>query len=151
LKIVGKDAKDQQTTTEMVKLINTKLEAGWKANNIVPSRWATDEEFIRRASLDLIGRIATPDEIAKYLSQPADTRRSWLIEHLLASDEYPKHWADLWTNWLLSRSGIFGKGVYHAEMKEWLEDQFAQNKSYNEIVTKLITATGKNNEPGNGA
>jgi hypothetical protein len=148
--IVGKDPEDQRITTEMVKVINTRLEAKWKENNIIHSRWATDEEFLRRASLDLIGRVATPDEYVAFMNHTADTRRSWLIEHLLASDEYPRHWADLWTNWLLGRSGLFGRGLYHTEMKEWLEDQFAQNKPYTEIVTKLITATGKNNEPGNG-
>src|SRR2546425_115933 len=43
------------------RLINEKLEAGYKANNITPSKPCTDYEFIRRATLDIIGRIATPE------------------------------------------------------------------------------------------
>jgi hypothetical protein len=149
LTIVGKDPKDAETTAEMVKIINEKLAEGWTANKVVQSRWADDHEYIRRASLDIIGRVATPKEIADYMKQPASTRRSWLVEQLLASDEYPRHWADSWSNWLLSRSGIFGSGRYHEEMKKWLEDEFAQNKPYSDIVYKLITASGKNDENGN--
>ena len=148
LTIVGKDAKDQQTTAEIVKLINTKLAEGWTANKLVQTHWADDHEYIRRATLDIIGRIATTEEIAVYMKEPVATRRSLLVERLLSSDEYPRHWADSWSNWLLTRTGIFGRGRYRDEMKKWLEDEFAQNKPYNEIVYKLITATGKNDENG---
>jgi len=57
----------------------------------------------------------------------------------------------MWSNWTLSRSGLFGRGLYRDKMKEWLQDQFAQNKPYNEIVEKLLTASGKNTDEGNGA
>ena len=151
LTIVGKDSQDQGTTAEMVKLINTKIADGWVANKVVPSRWADDYEFIRRVSLDIIGRIAKPEEIAAFLKDPAATRRSLLIERLLASDEYPRHWSDMWANWLLTRTGVFGRGKYREAMKEWLEDQFAQNKAYSEIVQSLLTATGPNTDGKTGA
>ena len=61
--------------------------------------------FIRRASLDIIGRIAKPEEIREYMKDSKETRRSKLIDRLLDSDEYPRHWANLWANWLLSRAG----------------------------------------------
>src|SRR5215469_12506458 len=50
-----------------VKVINDQIEAEWKANNLKPSDRCSDFEFIRRASLDIIGRIATPQEIKVYL------------------------------------------------------------------------------------
>jgi hypothetical protein len=133
---------------EMTKVIDTKLEAGWKANKITPSHFCDDYDFIRRASLDIIGRIATPEEIERYLKDPAEKRRSMLIERLLKHDDYPRHWANLWANWLLTRSGDFGRGKYHEQMQVWLEDQFAQNKPYNEMVRKLLTAKGKNADNG---
>jgi hypothetical protein len=133
---------------DMVKSINDKLEAGWKANTVTPSHYCTDYEFIRRASLDIIGRIATPAEIEVYMKDPEATRRSLLIERLLSHEEYAQHWADVWTNWLLSRSGVFGRGTYHEQLNEWLKDQFAQNRTYDQIVTDLLTAKGKNTENG---
>lgn len=133
---------------EMSKLINDRLQAAWETNKIVPSAYVDDYEFIRRASLDIIGRVATPDEIRAYLKDPIDKRRSMLIERLLKHEDYARHWANLWTNWLLTRAGDFGKGKYHEQTTVWLEDQFAQNKPYHEMVTKLLTASGKNSDNG---
>jgi hypothetical protein len=146
LTIVSKD-KDKDVI-DTVKMINEKLAAGWKANNIVHSRWADDYEFLRRASLDIIGRIATPAEIHEYFVAPRETRRSLLIDRLLAKPEYASHWANVWTNWLLTRSGIFGRGMYHEQTQKWLKDQFALNRPYDQIVRDLITASGKNSDNG---
>ncbi|MFO0877187.1 MAG: DUF1549 domain-containing protein [Gemmataceae bacterium] len=133
---------------EMSKVINDKVEASWKANKITPSHYVDDYEFIRRASLDIIGRIARPDEIKKYMSDPEEKRRSMLIDRLLKHEDYARHWANLWSNWLLTRAVPFGRGKYHDQTTVWLEDQFAQNKPYHEMVTKLLTASGKNSDNG---
>jgi hypothetical protein len=98
---------------EVVQRLDDKLAAAWKENKLTPSDSATDHEFIRRASLDVIGRIPTPDEIEKYLRYPELTRRSQVIDDLLAGDEYAERWAGLWADWLLGRTGIFGRGRYH--------------------------------------
>jgi hypothetical protein len=133
---------------EMVTVINTKLEAGWKANKITPAAYCDDYEFLRRASLDIVGRIAKPDEIRQYMKDPPELRRSLLVDRLLAHEDYARHWANLWSNWLLTRAGAFGRGMYKEQMTVWLEDQFAQNKPFSELVTKLLTAKGKNTENG---
>ncbi len=131
---------------EVVGIINSKLEAGWKENKLIPSESCTDNEFIRRASLDIVGRIAKPDEVAQFLKDPQQYRRSLLIDRLLKSPDYAIHWGNVWTNWLLSRSGSFGHGTYHEQMTVWLQDQFSLNAPHHEIVTKLVTAKGKNSE-----
>jgi hypothetical protein len=127
-----------------VRVINEMLADGWKKNQVTPSRQATDAEFIRRATLDIVGRIAKPEELAQFYKDPETTRRSLLIDRLLDNEDYPRHWANMWANWLLGRSGPFGRGQYHEQMTLWLEDQFAENKPYSEIVTKLLTAVSKN-------
>ncbi len=144
LTIVGKDNAQVTQTENQVKFINDKLEAQWKAEKVVPSRYADDYEFIRRASLNVIGRIATPEEIKTFLKDPEKKRRSMLIERLLSSEDYPRHWANLWSNWMLTRSGAFGRGEYHDEMNLWLEDQFASNVPYDKIVEAVLTAQGDN-------
>jgi hypothetical protein len=144
---------------DVTRLINEKLEAGYKANNITPAGRCTDYEFIRRATLDIIGRIATPEEIDHFMKDPAEKRRAMLIDRLLGkgtdakenskyTEEYARHWANVWANWLLGRSGIFGRGEYHKQMETWLEDQFAQNRPYSLLVTDLLTAKGKNSDNG---
>jgi hypothetical protein len=144
------DPQELGRLTEMVALINKMSEDKWKENEIIPSRFADDYEFIRRASLDILGRIAKPEEIREFLKDPKETRRAKLINRLLESDEYPRRWADLWTNWLLSRSGIFGRGVYHDSLATWLEDQFASNKPYPSLVKSLIAAKGDNKDTQDG-
>src|SRR5262249_28542804 len=67
--------------------------------------------------------------------------------------------ANIWSNWLLSRSGTFGRGPYHEELATWLEDQFATNRPHHEIVRELLTAKGHTHDvkkddkiiPGNPA
>lgn len=148
-KIVGKTAEETQITTESVKLINEKLIEAWKTQKVQPARFCDDHEFIRRASLDIIGRIATAEEIKKYMARDAAVRRSQLVEDLLAHEDFPKHWSTLLTNWLLTRAGTFGSGKYHQDTQTWLEDKFAANTPYHELVRELITAKGDNDKnPG---
>src|SRR5436305_14597533 len=65
--------------------IDLELARSWQTHGLKPSRLATDEEFIRRATLDIIGRIATPEEIRRFQNDPALVRRARLTERLVAS------------------------------------------------------------------
>ncbi|HXG08279.1 MAG TPA: DUF1549 domain-containing protein [Gemmataceae bacterium] len=134
--------------TETVQLINTRLEEGWKANKLTPSPLCSDYDFIRRASLDIIGRIARPEELQQFFRDPPQTRRALLIERLLKSEEYARNWANIWANWLLTRSGVFGRGDYREQMVLWLEDQLANNRPYDQMVRDLLTASGSNRTNG---
>jgi hypothetical protein len=149
----GTDQRDAET----IAMINKKLDAAWKENKLTPSKLCDDHEFIRRASLDIIGRIASLKEIEQYFKDPAPTRRALLIERLLKRDEFAHNWANIWTNWLLTRSGVFGRGKYREQMVIWLEEEFNRKDDvkasklgyrYHTMVRKLLTATGKNEDNG---
>lgn len=147
---LGQAAGAGSDLAEVVQLINTKMREGWAANKITPSARASDYEFIRRASLDIIGRIARPDEIARFLRDPAGTRRALLIDRLLAHPEYAENWANVWTVWLLTRSGSVDniRRIYHLQMHRWLEEHFQKNTSHKQLVMELLSATGKTNDNG---
>ncbi len=141
--------------SEQVSYINQLIAAKWneakeKKDRIVPSLRCTDSEFIRRASLDIIGRIPNQKEIDQYFHDPIPTRRALLIDRLLKSDDYVRHWANVWTVWLMSRSGSVdpNRSKNHEMMRLWLEDKFARERNYKEIVTELLTATGKSDQNG---
>jgi hypothetical protein len=134
---------------EQISAINQEIEKKWQENKITPSARCTDYEFIRRASLDIIGRIARPEEIRQFMKDPAQKRRSMLIERLLTSDEYAKNWANIWKVWLLTRSGALAPTtqIYHEQMQVWLEEQFAKDEvGFDQMVTELVSATGKTND-----
>ena len=131
---------------QVVANINEEIEKKWKENKVEPSDRCSDYEFIRRASLDLIGRIARRREIDEFMKDPPRRRRSLLIERLLASDEYAGNMANLWTALLLTRSGA---KKYHEEMHAWLQEQFQKpDATWSRISTELLTASGKTSENG---
>lgn len=129
---------------KQVNKINELIRANWIANKVNPSERCTDYEFIRRASLDIIGRIATESEIAQFMSQPATTRRSWLVEKLLAKPEFGENFAEVWTAMLLTRSG--SKKLYQNQMREWLKVQFNAESSA-ETKDSANSQNLKDNDP----
>ncbi len=60
---------------------------------IKPSAPCTDREFIRRVYLDVIGVLPTPDEVTRFLDEPAKTRRDRAIDALLERPEFYDFWA----------------------------------------------------------
>jgi len=110
---------------EPTMLINEYLQKAWKDNSITPSERCTDYEFIRRLSLDIIGRVATVAEIEKFMKDPADSRREKLIDRMLTGElkaEYASNWATLWTHALMTRTG---PQLYRRQIHLWLEDLFS--------------------------
>ena len=151
--------------------INELIKANWIGNKVNPSERCTDYEFIRRVSLDLVGRIATENEIAAYMKQSASTRRAWLVENLLRNPECGENLANMWTVMLLTRTG--SRKTYQEQMREWLTEQFNAKEGapvvpgkttpstagkgprgsagtggadWSKIVTAMLTASGKTNE-----
>ena len=75
---------DGKPTPDLDAFINDKLAEAWKANSLQVAPRCDDYEFIRRVSVDIIGRIATVEEIDKYMKDPANNRRALLVDRLLA-------------------------------------------------------------------
>jgi hypothetical protein len=114
-----------------------------------------DAEFLRRASLDVIGRIATVEEFDRYFEDPPESRRGRLVERLLHQPEYARFWANRWATWLTSVSeGISPEAArraptYRASLTRWLEKELRSEKaSYQATVERLLTATGSPEENG---
>lgn len=130
-------------------IINEQLAKFWGANNVRPSRKATDNEFVRRLFLDILGRIPSAWEVKDYLADYAPNKRAKLINRLLNDKhyalEFEDHWADVWTTLLLTRSG---NRTYHEQLHVFLETEFSKNRPWDQIVRTLLTATGENNDKG---
>ncbi len=72
---------DQLGTTQA---INFYISAGWeKAGIKTPAAKSTDSEFLRRCFLDLIGRIATADEVLDFEQDKNKDKRAKLVKRLL--------------------------------------------------------------------
>ena len=108
---------------------------------VTPSDPAPDTTFHRRAYLDVIGRLPTPDETRRFLADRDPAKRDKLIDALLERPEYADFWANKWADLIRPnpyRVGI--KAVYNLDA--WLRDCFRKNKPYDEFVRELLTAQG---------
>jgi hypothetical protein len=140
-----------------------------------PAARATDHEFLRRAFIDLVGRIPTVEEVIDFERDASSDKRVKLVRRLLYDDGYtPKtrtgqpvtvgkkeplrvdyaaqwadHWADLWAVWLMTRTG---HPDYRDQMRVWLAYQLSKGTSHKDMVVKLLTATGTvgGAKPGDG-
>jgi len=113
----------------------------WAESGVTPAPAASDREFLRRAYLDLVGRIPTPIEIGFHERRPATSRRSSTVDRLLASDEYASYWADVYVDLLLPEA-VRRKPRYSQGLHQWLADAFSQGRPYDELVHDLVTAEG---------
>ena len=66
-----------------------------KREGIQPSEISEDTEFLRRAHLDMTGRIPTPEEVLDFLKDGSSTKRQKKIEELLASEDYLDYWSGM--------------------------------------------------------
>jgi Protein of unknown function (DUF1553)/Protein of unknown function (DUF1549)/Bacterial Ig-like domain (group 2) len=114
-----------------------------KAMGVPPSPLTTDEAFLRRVYLDVIGILPTAAEARAFLARPD---RAQLIDSLLARDEYNDFWALKWGDLLRIKSEypvrVWPKAV--AVYYQWVHDSLAANKPYDQFARELLTATGSN-------
>src|SRR5262249_2158259 len=99
--------------------------------NLTPSEPAGDATFHRRAFLDVIGRLPTPDETRAFLADTDAKKREKLIDALLARPEYADFWANKWTDLLRPNAYHVGiKATYNLD--QWLRRSFRENKPYDQ-------------------
>jgi hypothetical protein len=121
-----------------------------KLLNIQPSDLCTDQEFLRRASLDLCGVLPSPDETRAFLASKDANKRSQLIDRLLDRPEFADWWTLKWADVLrCNRKTIQPKGVH--VYQHWLHEKIAANVPFDRLVRELLTANGSTfaNPPAN--
>ena len=111
--------------------------------NIVPSKPASDSQFLRRAYIDVIGRQPTSDEARDFLQDPNPEKRIALIDALLERPEYADNWANKWAD--LLRPNPYRVGIKAVlSLDTWIRDAFRQNLPYDQFVRGVLTARGSN-------
>jgi hypothetical protein len=121
-----------------------------KMLSIAPSDLCTDQEFVRRAYLDLCGILPTPEEVGAFLASADPQKRAKLIDALLERPEYADFWTLKWSDVLRSnRKTIQLKGTH--VFQEWIREQIAGNRPFDQVVRDLLTADGSTfaNPPAN--
>jgi hypothetical protein len=120
------------------KLVNAKL----KKLRITPSELCTDEVFLRRAYVDIIGVLPTVEEYARFMNEKSPDKREKLVDELLGRKEFAELWVLKWAELLQIRSS---NAVSYKSMLlyyNWLTDRLARNVPMDQTVQELLGANG---------
>lgn len=118
-----------------------------QALQLAPSPRCDDSTFIRRATLDTIGRLPTLAETEQFMSDPAEDKRDRYIESLLASDAFVDYWAYKWSDLLLVNGAKLRPDAVKAYYG-WIRQAVADNLHWDDFVRRILTSTGSSVENG---
>jgi Protein of unknown function (DUF1549)/Protein of unknown function (DUF1553) len=109
----------------------------------------TDVEFIRRVTLDLTGRLPSPEQVRNFVQTRASDKRPKLVEYLLHTPDFARNLAHYWRDVIKFRAtNPNGGQVGYPEFEDWFAEQVEKNRPWDEIAAGLITASGRNDENG---
>lgn len=115
--------------------------AKWKKLGLAPSELCTDGEFIRRATLDLCGKLPMADEVRAFLADQRPDKRAQWIERCLQDKDYAAFFAMRWGT-ILRNAQLAGSEQAAYAFHEWLRDLIARNRPYDELVRGVVAAAG---------
>lgn len=128
--------------TPLDKLVRTAL----REKGIAPANHCSDEVFVRRAFLDLIGTLPDATEVRQFLQYKDPDKRAQLIDALMARPEFADYWAMKWCDILRVKAefpiNLWPNAVqaYH----RWIRDAVQSNMPYDEFARALLTSSGSN-------
>ncbi|HKE21500.1 MAG TPA: DUF1549 and DUF1553 domain-containing protein [Bryobacteraceae bacterium] len=115
---------------------------------ILPSDLAGDEQFLRRAYLDLIGLVPTPEEYDRFMRDRSRDKRARLVDELMARDEFSDLWATKWAETLKIRSdenASFGTDRKVANLYyQWIRDAVKRDVPLDRFIRVQVASTGSN-------
>jgi hypothetical protein len=131
-----------------VSYIDREVFARLRLLNMVPSDLSSDEEFLRRVTIDTIGQLPSPDEVRAFVADRSPDKREKKIDELLA---HPLHSA-LWATKLCDITGNDTQSLEapnqlrskRSQMwHDWLRKRVAENMPYDRIVHGVLCASSR--------
>jgi len=115
-----------------------------QADNLQPAPLTTDEQFIRRVTLDLTGELPVPADVTEFAADRDPQKRAKLIDRLMESEEYPRHWARYWRDVIVTHLTANPQArIMERPFEAWLKEEIAQNRSWGAIARAMIAAEGE--------
>ena len=144
------EASPSTTPEEAIARIDAAIAARWAEEDVAPSPHAAAGDWLRRASLDLKGRIPTRGEMARYLPETdreVDRRamREQFVADAVTSSEFARHFATRWATLLVGRSP--DRLESRRRLRGWLAEQIEEHQGWDETAGQLIAAVGPEDHP----
>ncbi len=114
----------------------------WKEAGVTPARPADDLQVLRRISLALCGTIPSLEEIREFESVAGPDRLDRWTRRYLGDNRFATYFAErLARGFVGAEMGQFI--VFRRDrFTDWLRQQLAENKPYDEVVRRMIAETG---------
>lgn len=125
----------------LAKLIDQEINKRIKAEKGTSTGLCSDEEFVRRAHLDIIGVIPTVARVTAFLESKDPQKRAKLIDELLADARFGSSLSETWTLHLVPRE-LNNNLLKKKPLEGWLAEHFNKNTPLDKIVFELVTASG---------
>jgi len=137
--VLGDDTRVKAAANQIDSLIAGTLKKNdvAKFNDPLP-----DDLFARRVYLDIIGRVPTREEFQRFAENSRTDKREALIDELLMHPGYASHMFNYFADMYRLIGKYAPQGIRSEPYIQWWKDQLAENKSYKQIVTDMITAEG---------
>ncbi|MAT15570.1 MAG: hypothetical protein CMJ46_09915 [Planctomyces sp.] len=133
---------------EVSKQIDELITVGLNNSGIAPAPLASDEDFLRRVNFDLTGKLPTSAEVVEFGLSSDPDKRANVIHNLLGTREYAQNWAQYWRDVIYTRATDPRAQRQSPVFTEWMQGQIAANRSWDEITTEMLTATGRMSQDG---
>jgi len=130
------------TTTLQAGEIDRLISQELRSAGIKPAALTTDEQFIRRVWLDLTGSLPMPADVKDFIASREPHKRAKLIDRLLDSDEYARHWAHYWRNVIASRTSDQRSQLMARHFDQWMTEQLKKNAHWDGMARAMLTASG---------
>ncbi|MDL2716355.1 MAG: DUF1549 domain-containing protein [Acidobacteriota bacterium] len=134
-----------------VNYVDEEIFGAMDAAKVTPAAPSSDAEFLRRATLDLTGRIPDAATVGAFLADPSADKRSRMVDTLLASDAFVDRWTfyydELFQNTAVASSGRLysqGRNAFHA----YFQDAVRSHKPWDVMAREIIGAAGLNTTVG---
>jgi hypothetical protein len=118
----------------------------FRERSIEPAALCSDEVFLRRIYIDVLGTLPTAEEARRFLDDQDPQKRAKLIDEVLEQPEFAVYWAMKWSDLLRVKAEFPIKlwpqaaQAYH----RWIHAAIESNMPYDDFARALLTTSGSN-------
>lgn len=113
-----------------------------KQLGIPPAQLCDDATFIRRATIDIAGRVPSVTEVEQFLADQSPDKRDRLVDGLVDSSSYADYFANKWASVLRNKRRNGNDIQYTYKFHGWIRRALRENMPYDQFVRGVLTATG---------
>ncbi len=128
--------------------VDQRIDAALSEAQVTPAGRCNDEDFLRRVSFDVIGKLPSPEKISLFGLNPDPDKRVKLVDQLLASEDYGRNWGRYWRDVIFTPATNNRARLGEPTFERWIAQQLNDNRPWDQIVADLLTATGDVRENG---